>query len=412
MLYYCQHFQSLIFRKTKMKKINVALIVLFFCLSGLSWAARQPNVVVFPLKAEGISPQTANLLTERIQALLSRSGRVRVLERNEIDRILETAGFNYDEITSEMDGIEMGKLLNAHKIISGSITRIGDRITIAAYYLDVETSVREISANRDINNTSEDRLIDFIPELVDQIVDRIPLEGSILEADGDTIIVDIGTETGIKIGTMLTVEQVKDIRDPYTGEVRSIPQKVGSLEVIDFAGKEFARCVIVSVTPKLRSGMRVHTEMESIAVLKHRARQKRAIISSSFVPGRGQLLYKQNRGWLYLAGTGGALGMSVFSWMKFNEAKDNYDDSYARYMVNKDNESIYAELLNAADDKSRWKDQIPVFAALAGGIWVVSIVDAYIWGGGKTADFADAGTSKPQLLLVAGPRQLGISVRF
>ncbi len=393
-----------------MKTLKVVIVILF-CFTGLTWAAKQPNVVVFPLKAVGISPQTANLVTERIQGLLSRSGRVKVLERNDIDKILETAGFNYDEITSEVDGIEMGKLLNAHKIIVGSITRIGDRITIAANYLDVETSVREISANRDIDNIPEDRLIDFVPELIDQIVDRIPLEGNILEADGDTVIVDIGYETGIKLGAILTVEQIKNIRDPETGETRSIPQKVGSLKVVDFAGKEFARCVIVSVTPKLTSGMRVRSKMESISVLKQRERHKRAILSSTIIPGRGQIVYKQPRGWLYMAGTGGALGMSVFSWMQFNKSKDDYEDALQRYNANPSN-SIYKELQTANDDKSKWNGQIPIFAGLTAGIWVLNIVDAYIWGGGKTTDFADSGTAKSQVMLVAGPGQLGVSIRF
>ncbi|MDP8239073.1 MAG: DUF2380 domain-containing protein [Candidatus Hatepunaea meridiana] len=199
-----------------MKRIKTALIAFFCCLTGLSWAAKQPHVVVFPLKAEGVSSQTANLVTERIRAKLGASGRVKVLERNEIDKILETIGKNLEDCTSEGCGIELGRQLDADKIVAGSITRIGKRITIAVNFLDVETTEREVPTSIDIDDISEDKLIDYIPDLVDQIIDRIPIEGKILEVAGKEILVDIGSETGIKLGNQLLVIQIKKVLDPET----------------------------------------------------------------------------------------------------------------------------------------------------------------------------------------------------
>jgi len=394
-----------------MQKLNAFLLVTLFCSAGLTWAAKQPHVVVFPLKAEGVSKQSAILVTERIRTLLGRSGRVKILERNEIDKILETVGFNFDDITDERGGIEVGRLLNAHKIVSGSITRIGKRVILSANYLDVETSLREIPASLDLGDIPDDQIIDYAVALVDQIIDRIPIEGKILEADSDTVIVDIGSETGIKIGATLTVDQIKEIRDPETGEIRKIPQRVGRLKVVDFAGKEYAKCVVLNVSPTLRTGMKVQTEMVSITVQKQRRRRRQAIIASTIIPGRGQIIYKQHRGWIYLAGVGGALGMSAYSWMQYNDARDNYDTVLERYYINPSDE-LFQELKDAHDDKSKWRDRIIMSAIVAGGVWAWSVVDAWLWGGGETADFANDGANEPKLALIVCPRQVGISLRF
>ncbi len=151
--------------------------------------------------------------------------------------------------------------------------------------------------------------------------------------------------------------------------------------------------------------------MESLAVLTQRDKRKLASISPSVIPGRGQIRFGQHRGWAYLTGVVGATGMTVYSWMQYSDAKDRFEGALTRYN-NSGSPADYNDLVEANDDKSGFKNQTVIFGIAAGSIWVWSVADAYIWGGGKTVDFADTGTSSPQLLLVAGPRQVGIVVRF
>ena len=239
-----------------MKSIRL-LFLSVFLFTTLSYAER-PTVVVFPFSGEGVSPQTARLVTERMRHGLGLSGRVRVLERDQIDRILETIGRNLDDCTEEGCGIEIGRQLDAEKIIVGEVTRIGQRITMLANYVDVATTEREISASKDLDGIQEERLTDFVPDLVGQIVSRIQLEGKLLALEGDTALVDIGQETGVTPGVELIVEVRKPVHDPQTGEIKGfVSDPYGRLTVVDFPGAGVSRCLVSSTNRQLIPGLKV-----------------------------------------------------------------------------------------------------------------------------------------------------------
>ncbi len=222
-------------------------LVIILCLVITGWSAEKPNVIVFTLSEEGISKKTSILVSERIRERLSSSGKVRVLERNEIDKILETIGQNLDDCTEEGCGIELGRQLDAEKIVTGSITQIGRRITISTNFIDVATTEREITVSKDIDDATEEKIVDYIPSLVKKLTDQIPLVGKVIEIIKDTVIVDIGPEVGIKQDDELIVVRRKPLLDPDTGELRGyLPQTIGQLRVHSFINQELSRCVIVS----------------------------------------------------------------------------------------------------------------------------------------------------------------------
>jgi curli biogenesis system outer membrane secretion channel CsgG len=63
----------------------------------------------------------------------------------------------------------------------------------------------------------------------------IKVEGLVAAVDGDQVVLNVGTKTGIKVGDHMSVERVtKEIKDPATGAVlRKMTSKMGELEVTD-----------------------------------------------------------------------------------------------------------------------------------------------------------------------------------
>lgn len=393
-----------------MKQICIVLIALLIGF-GSAYGAKTPNVVVFPIKGIGVSEHTADLTTDRLRALLGRSGKVRILERNEIDKILTTIGANLDDCSEEGCGIQIGRHLDADKIISGTITRVGRRTTIAVNFIDVETTERQIPASRDLDNVPEERLIDYIPDLMDQIISRIPTEGKILEVDGNKILVDIGSKNNLKVGAELKVELIKEIADPETGEMRSVPQQVGKLKVTGFAGTEFANC-----KPSDGSGFAVGMKVSTIQLAYEQKVQagadSRAIAGSFMFPGFGQIRTDQGRGWVYLVGFLGSAAFGGLQAIEYMDASDNYDEAYSDY-IEKGKPEDYEQLVTYKDKKSDAQTGALIGASAAGGFYLIGILDAFIFGGGETGnDFATVTTPSTRWQLVAVPGGLGLQVKF
>jgi len=75
----------------------------------------------------------------------------------------------------------------------------------------------------------------------------IIVEGLVAAVEGDTIILNVGAKTGIKVGDQLSVERVtREIKDPATGQViRRMTNKLGVVQVTDVDDVS-AVCKIVS----------------------------------------------------------------------------------------------------------------------------------------------------------------------
>jgi len=63
----------------------------------------------------------------------------------------------------------------------------------------------------------------------------IIVEGMVAAIDGKTIVLNIGSKTGIKVGDKLSVERVsREIKDPSTGKViRRLSSQIGTIEITD-----------------------------------------------------------------------------------------------------------------------------------------------------------------------------------
>ncbi|MDP8228633.1 MAG: PEGA domain-containing protein, partial [Candidatus Electryoneaceae bacterium] len=230
---------------------EVVLLSLLVCLLiltvvSLGYGLQKPVAVVFPLKSDGVSTTTSGLITERISELLGQSRRIRVLNRDDIMRIDETVAVNMGDCTEEGCGIQMGQQLDADKVIIGSISRVGERVTIIANYIDCGTTERKTSSV-DIDKVPEEQLVDYIPGLIAKILMDIPLlQAKIVNIDGRDIYIDAGLGL-LEAGQLLQVrrrgERILDGRDRIIGHNET---DIGKIEVVRLQGQSLAKCKVIS----------------------------------------------------------------------------------------------------------------------------------------------------------------------
>jgi hypothetical protein len=137
----------------------------------LLWA-KTPLVAVSDLDPHGISRSDAAIISDRLRSELLQTGRVRVLERGEMDRILKEQAFQASGACDRSEcAVEIGKLLSVDRMVVGSVGRIGDIYTLSARILDVGTGEVLFGANQDQEGGLDSLLETTVPALAARLAD-------------------------------------------------------------------------------------------------------------------------------------------------------------------------------------------------------------------------------------------------
>jgi len=92
------------------------------------------------LTSHGIGDAETSIISERVRSELIKTGLYRVMERGEMNMILEEQGFQQSGICSDASClVEVGQLLAVNKIITGSIGYIGNMYTLSLKMVSVES---------------------------------------------------------------------------------------------------------------------------------------------------------------------------------------------------------------------------------------------------------------------------------
>lgn len=126
----------------------------------------------------GVSENDAASLSDRFREYLIKTGKFRVMERNEMDIILKEQGFQQTGACKDNAClVEMGQLIAVEKIISGSIGKVGSIHTISTKLLDVETGAINKTVSEDCDCPIEQVLIKSTNRLARKMA-NLPTEDS------------------------------------------------------------------------------------------------------------------------------------------------------------------------------------------------------------------------------------------
>ena len=99
----------------------------------------KPIVTVLDFSISQVSEQEAAILVDYFSNHLVSSGKYRVIDRSQRRTILSELEFSYDGCVDEQCQLEIGKLLAASYIFTGSLGKLGSRLILNMSLVDVET---------------------------------------------------------------------------------------------------------------------------------------------------------------------------------------------------------------------------------------------------------------------------------
>jgi hypothetical protein len=143
-------------------KLTVLFLILIF-ITQIIIAQDKVSIALLDLEGNDISKAEARILSDELRAILFQTNKYNVLERNNMESILTEQGFQMSGCVSTECAVEAGKLLGVHKMVAGSIGKLGRLYNISIRMFDVKTSkIEKLVSER--HSGSIEQLLDVIKQ--------------------------------------------------------------------------------------------------------------------------------------------------------------------------------------------------------------------------------------------------------
>ena len=116
----------------------------------------------------GMKTGEAESVTEMFASALQKSGRFTVVERKQLNAVLQEQGFQAQQ--GGEDAAKAGRILAIKKMFSGSLGKLGDKFIFNLKMIDVESSRVDLAVSRTYDDDLEDIGDEFLPNIVREVL--------------------------------------------------------------------------------------------------------------------------------------------------------------------------------------------------------------------------------------------------
>jgi len=146
----------------------MALVILVGLMASVSEAAKT-TIVVLDLEASGVKAHEAQILSDYVRDAIFKTGKYKLVDRKQLEAALKDlklsmTGLSQDEL------IQLGKVLQAQKMVSGKLGKIGSTYTISVQLMDIQTTSIENIVNDRCSQCSVDHLFPLVTKVALRLV--------------------------------------------------------------------------------------------------------------------------------------------------------------------------------------------------------------------------------------------------
>jgi tetratricopeptide (TPR) repeat protein len=147
------------------------------------------------------------VLTTQLSDYLTTSGRVQVVERILIERLMEELNLGSSDLADKETALKLGRVLAAKLIGTGSLFYLPNGTLLSLRLIDSETSAIPLVITRQCGPqvSLEKELYTLNRQILKAVMEKYPLHGYVVEITGDQAMVNLGSRQGVVMGTPFTV---------------------------------------------------------------------------------------------------------------------------------------------------------------------------------------------------------------
>ncbi len=229
---------------------------------------KKTKIAVLDFQLQGGKHDSADMgkiVAEWLITALVKEGRFDVIERRLLEKVLQEQKIGVSGLVDESSASKLGRVLGAKIVITGSLMEYQGVVEANARIIEVETS--SIIAAENVKSTSAVKLEDLVVQMAEKIIRDFPLEGYIVQREGNKVLIDLGNRTGVKPGMQFIVYQEgRIIKHPKTGEVLDIERiETGTIQVKEVKNKTADGVILHESTPDaISNGQMVKSTVELV----------------------------------------------------------------------------------------------------------------------------------------------------
>jgi len=150
-------------------------------------AEGKQTVAILDFEGRGINQMEAATLTDRLMSEMVNTDAVILVERNQMNEILQEQGLQQSGCTSSECAAEVGALLGVQNMISGSFGKLGNTYTVDAKMFSVETGATIRSSSK-THKGDVDGLLVIIEVVAWELVGLQPPADLLARVGGDAVV--------------------------------------------------------------------------------------------------------------------------------------------------------------------------------------------------------------------------------
>lgn len=179
------------------------------------------SLAVLPFDNKGGSPEITSMVQDNMITTLYSLRRFKILERSKIDEIVKEQKLGMTGFIDPAKAVKVGKVAGVDAILMGSISSTAGGVAITARLIDTETGTIITAKDAFSDQTSLQNIKGMSQDIAIQIYNDVPLvEGYVIKVDPTQVILDVGTNKGMRKGMKMVIYKEGDaITHPATGEV-------------------------------------------------------------------------------------------------------------------------------------------------------------------------------------------------
>jgi len=201
-----------------------------------AWTSR-PLVLAFVDFQEkgGLSDRDglSTILTAQLAEHLNASGRVKVVDRAVLDRLLSELNLGSSDLAQPETALRLGRVMAARIMGTGTLFTMPADTLVNLRLVDTETSAIAKTLTRKLGPESgwNKQLHRLNREILAAIMADYPLQGFVVQVSGDQVLLNLGAAQGMVEGTRMDViEEAEPV--VYKGrKLKGLPKVIAQLEV-------------------------------------------------------------------------------------------------------------------------------------------------------------------------------------
>lgn len=209
----------------------------------------------------------STILMSQLADNLNASGRVKVVERVLIERLLEELNLGSSDLADQETALKLGKVLAAKLIGTGSLYYLPQGTLLNLRLIDTETSAIPQVTTKQINPQAslEKELFQLNREILRTVILKYPLRGYVVKAAEDQVMLNLGSKQGVVLGTKF---EVLEEQAPITYKGKSLQASSKTIAQVEVVRVEPGLCSakLTSKERSLKTDDKVQERIEEAAL--------------------------------------------------------------------------------------------------------------------------------------------------